>query len=354
MSSPQQASRPDAASPDLEADGEPTVSPQHWRRGFQGPARSRTREVLTSTRDFVRRRALAVQRYASDFSKKRTTGQKVRFVLGWTGALILGLSVLALYSEFFHVLVAWAKKLGDVRFGWLLLWALIVVAALPPAVGYSTLVTLAGLVYGVWLGWVLAATATVVGSSLSFAVSRYVYGGWVRRKTAGDARFTAFALVLKHDGLKLLCMIRLCPLPYSFANGAIATVPTVSWAAFTAATALVSPKILSAAFIGSRLAAVADDDAGGMTATETAVNYLGIALTLAVAGGVAWYVYRRTMARARQLEAEGRQAAEREGDDVWLGEYADEIDDLDEYGGATELDAADLNERLGGERFTDD
>ncbi len=124
---------------------------------------------------------------------------------------------------------------------------------------------------------------------------------------AKDKRFAALSLTLKHDGLKLLCMIRLCPLPYSISNGAMSTVPTVRPLMFALATALASPKLLIHVFIGSRLAAIARSGEK-MDAATKAVNYASIVLGGLLGVATGFFIYQRTIARARQLEEEERAA----------------------------------------------
>lgn len=116
--------------------------------------------------------------------------------------------------------------------------------------------------------------------------------GYVRRLVEHDRRFEALSLVLKHDGLKLLCMIRLCPLPYSLSNGAISTFPTVQPALFALATAIATPKLMIAIFIGTRLKAIAKSGEK-MDASTKAINWISIigGLVLGVATG--WLIYKR-------------------------------------------------------------
>jgi hypothetical protein len=109
---------------------------------------------------------------------------------------------------------------------------------------------------------------------------------------ASDTRFAALTLTLKHDGLKLLCMIRLCPLPYSLSNGAMSTIETVHPLMYAAATALVTPKLLIHIFIGSRMAAIGRSGEQ-MSAGAKALNWISI-----IGGGVigaftGWYIYRK-------------------------------------------------------------
>lgn len=90
---------------------------------------------------------------------------------------------------------------------------------------------------------------------------------------ATDKRFAALSLTLKHDGIKLLCMIRLCPLPYSISNGAMSTFPTVTPLNFMVATAVATPKLLIHIFIGAKLAELAEDEGKKMDLKTKALNY---------------------------------------------------------------------------------
>lgn len=176
--------------------------------------------------------------------------------------------------------------------------------------------------------WYIAATATVAGSTVSFLLSRNLLKNMVHRLIAKDKRFAALALTLKHDGIKLLVMIRLCPLPYSLSNGAIATFPTVHWASFSLATAIVSPKLMLHVFIGSQLEKIA---AGGgkMDAKTKAVSYISIAIGLCAGAATAWFMYKKTKERAAQLEAEEIAGVRRSSIEDLEREYADDPDALE-------------------------
>lgn len=145
----------------------------------------------------------------------------------------------------------------------------------------------------------------------------------MQRLLAHDTRFAALALTLKHDGLKLLVMIRLCPLPYSLSNGACATFPSVTPAAFALATALVSPKLLIHIFIGSRLRAIAGGD-GEMDAKTKALNWASVAFGMLVGTATGLLIYRQTKLRASELEIqEAEEGAARDAGRPGSG-YSDE------------------------------
>ncbi|KAF2682636.1 hypothetical protein K458DRAFT_369579 [Lentithecium fluviatile CBS 122367] len=275
-----------------------------------------------------------------------TPVKKTLFVVGGITIFILSILFLVYNERIFHSLLPVAKKWRDITAGWLILWFLVFIVSFPPLFGHGTLLTIAGFVYGFPNGWYIAASATVVGSTASFILSRTLLKSMVHRLIAHDTRFAALALTLKHDGLKLLIMIRLCPLPYSLSNGAIATFPTVHWAAYGLATAIVSPKFMLHIFIGSQLEKIAESG-GKMDPKTKALSYVSIAIG-AVAGIVTgWFMYKKTKERAAQLEAEERAGVRRRSIEDLENEYSDDPDALE---AATRLreDDDDISLRTGG------
>ncbi|ETN43741.1 uncharacterized protein HMPREF1541_02900 [Cyphellophora europaea CBS 101466] len=229
--------------------------------------------------------------------------QKILAVIVIITLNVLTLLFLIFSEKIFAFLGPLAQRWKNTPGGWIILWLITFCTAFPPVIGYGTCGTTAGFVYGAWEGWLILATATVAGSFCSFIVSRTILKSYVERMVAHDKRFAALTLTLKQDGLKLLCMIRLCPLPYSLSNGAMSTFPTVHPAMYAAATALITPKLLIHTFIGSRLAAIANSDEE-MSAGTKALNWISIAFFGIVGASVGYYIYQKTMARARELEAE--------------------------------------------------
>jgi len=273
-----------------------------WNRRRSEPSGGRTSSLRSYRDEFIdnvekmRRRLVSVYR-------KMSPVQKIALV----GFHILGLVILILFfvynEKVFSFLKPYAVSWKQRRGGWLGLFFITLLTAFPPMIGYSTCATLAGFVYGVGEGWLILTSATIIGSTCSFLVSRSILRRYVERLVANDKRFAALTLTMKHDGLKLLCMIRLCPLPYSLSNGAISTFPTVHPLMYALATAIVSPKLFIPVFIGSRMGAIGESG-GHMSAGAKAVNWISITVSFLVGAFTGWYIYQRTMARARELEAE--------------------------------------------------
>ncbi|KAM5431935.1 Tlg2-vesicle protein [Microsporum canis] len=244
------------------------------------------------------------QRVSETFGKM-TILQKIGSVFAGLGVIALGLGFMAVTGQIFAWLGPVAKDWENAPLAYFILWICTFLMSFPPMVGWSTVGTVSGFIFGVWKGWAIYASATVIGSTCSFYVSRTLLSKFVQRLMKHDKRFAALSLTLKYDGLKLLCMIRLCPLPYSLCNGAVSTFPTVRPLMYGLATAIISPKFLVPTFIGSRLR-ILSEDGGEMSAGSKAVNIISILVSVAAGVFTGWYIYKRTLARAKQLEAEER------------------------------------------------
>lgn len=135
------------------------------------------------------------------------------------------------------------------------------------------------------------------------------------------------SLLQEHKGLPLICMIRLCPLPYSYSNFFFASIPSVSLPQFFLASCALAPKLFLAVFIGNRLFLFSDPEhRDHMDSTSKVLNslsvvfavLLGLGVVSSLSGGsinrlIAFlqgtYVYRLTMEYvAQDLEAEGEVA----------------------------------------------
>lgn len=95
----------------------------------------------TSTAQTIQRRAMAQY-------NKLSPVQKILFVIGGVGMFIVSILFLVYNEKIFGALLPYAKKWRDVTAGWLVLWALIFTVSFPPLIGYSSLLTIAGFVYG--------------------------------------------------------------------------------------------------------------------------------------------------------------------------------------------------------------
>jgi uncharacterized membrane protein YdjX (TVP38/TMEM64 family) len=251
-----------------------------------------------------------------------------RIALTTVGVISLVLSILALiYSEaVFAWLTPVSEKWKALPGGWVILWVATFLTAFPPMIGYSTCVTLAGFVFGMQ-GWFIIATANVAGSLCSFLLFRHLLSDFAQRLTKRDPRFAAFGLVIAHDGVKILMLIRLTPLPYSLSNGGLSTIHTIKAWQFALATAVATPKLLIHVFIGTRLKQLAGESLDTQTKI---INWASIIFGVLLGAATGIIIYRRTVARSKVLEAEERRKASGDDRDGGRLEHPDEFTDEDD------------------------
>jgi uncharacterized membrane protein YdjX (TVP38/TMEM64 family) len=314
------------------------TSPSWRRRSASSPGSQQPPSATTRWFRSANRTSNKLQRAFLRLTPLQQAG-----LVGLNVLLLIGGILFAVYNErIFAYLSPAAKRWRDTPGGWLVLWFMTFFVSFPPMIGYSTCVTIAGFVYGM-KGWLIIASATIVGSTASFIVSRTVLRKYVSRLAERNKRFAALSLVLKHDGIKLLIMIRLCPLPYSFSNGAISTIPTVTWQNFMLATALVTPKLLLHIFVGRQIGLLAEEG-NKMDAKTKMISYLSIAIGMAAGIATGYFIYVKTKARADQLEAEEAAAAGGEDGRRRMSDAGpDYMDDPDVRAAALRRDADDMS-----------
>ncbi|KAI0889943.1 uncharacterized protein GGS22DRAFT_149565 [Annulohypoxylon maeteangense] len=229
--------------------------------------------------------------------------QRVLAVLALLAVNVLLILGMVYSHRIFKALGPVAQSWRALPGGWVIVFLMTCLSAFPPMIGYSTCVTIAGFVYGFPGGWPIVAGATVVGSLAAFVTSRTVFSGYVHSLVGADKRFVALGQVLRRDGLLVLAAIRFCPLPFSLSNGFLATISTISPLRFALATAMATPKLCVHVFIGSRLALLAESG-DEMSVGDKVVNYLSMLVGSVVGIALSLFIYRRTMARAKELARE--------------------------------------------------
>ncbi|TRX93854.1 hypothetical protein FHL15_005236 [Xylaria flabelliformis] len=345
-----------ALSPSPSPDPEPT-SPNHpshnerlpaWARPASSHGPDSSGDLFRGPRmQGIRRLSTPYSRGGDGVEQRRPLGQRImqgsvsvmnkllklgysmtplqRVLAGVAGlvALALGILFLVFSHRIFVALHPVAEGWRKLRGGWVLLFLLSAVTSFPPMIGYSMTITIAGFIFGFPAGWPIVAGATVVGSTAAFVASRTIFSGYVQRLVGEDRRFVALGQVLRHDGLPVLVAIRFCPLPFSLSNGFLATIPSISPGGFALATALATPKLLVHVFIGDRLAQLTEDE--DMPTSTRIVNYLSILFGSVLGITVGWFVYQRTMRRAKELALEEVGATDGNGNELDYGDVEEGI-----------------------------
>lgn len=139
----------------LPLDDEETGDSPIWsRRSTSSFRRNPSQHEQPSMRQRIMSNYDKLNRRVVDQYNKLTTVQKMLIFVGSIAIAVLGILFLVYNEAIFAKLLPYAKKWRDVPAGWLILWALIFGVSFPPLIGYGTLVTIAGFVYGFPNGYI--------------------------------------------------------------------------------------------------------------------------------------------------------------------------------------------------------
>lgn len=203
---------------------------------------------------------------------------------------VVAILALTYHKEIMHFLVVLSNSWHELRYGRLILFMLVFGVSFPPLIGFSALSMLTGMVYGFPGGWPLLACALVLGSLCSFLVFRYVLYQQAQNLASRHARFRALAEILsENNSLVLLVLIRLCPLPYSLSNGALAAVPDLPAVTYFLASVITSPKLAGHLFVGHKLKNLDKDT----TLSSKIVDIASIVVTILATSVTTYVIYQR-------------------------------------------------------------
>ena len=125
-------------------------SPIYSRRS----ASSASRRRQTFKQRILDQSSSLLHRFTRTYSKLSPL-QRILIICAGIVTIVLGILFLVYNERIFGALAPLAKKWRNIPAGWLILWAATFFVSFPPLIGYSTCVTLAGFVFGVWKGYVL-------------------------------------------------------------------------------------------------------------------------------------------------------------------------------------------------------
>ncbi len=144
------ASPPDSPKPP----GEPFHPP--WTRPRSSFSRRRSEQSAYSSGRTVAQKALRVAektwRHALRAFERMAWWQRIALAVAALALGTLSLLFLVYHDRVFQWLVPVAAKWRDMRAGWLIVWVLTFIAAFPPLIGFSTILTIAGFVFGIPVG----------------------------------------------------------------------------------------------------------------------------------------------------------------------------------------------------------
>ena len=213
----------------------------------------------------------------SDKAKSRSSIWKWIVAAAVLSALVVGWLFLPV-KEWSDSFQSWIGELG----AWgILIFGVVYIVATVLLVPVSVLTVVAGLAFGVAIGFPLVVVAATIGATLAFLVARYLVHQRVESLVARRPRFKAVNAAVSEGGWKVVGLLRLSPvLPFNLQNYFYG-VTDVKLAHYVPATFIgIMPGTLLYVYLGAAGKAASGDGGGPLQWTFFAI---GLIATLAVA-----------------------------------------------------------------------
>ncbi|KAI8380326.1 hypothetical protein BD560DRAFT_347468 [Blakeslea trispora] len=193
----------------------------------------------------------------------------------------------------------YALRIKSMRYGIVLMTLLPTITSIPPIFGFTLSVTLNGFVYGFPLGCLPATIGGFIGSMLTLILVRQSrLLSWLKLSESRQETFEAIEAAIGEGGLKMLLLVRICPIPWQMSNLFLSLCEdTISWQHYTLAALIASFKFNWEVWVGSQLADLSDPD---LPPTTHRITLITMAVGLIVLAGVFYWLYCTTMQKLNE------------------------------------------------------
>lgn len=205
---------------------------------------------------------LGQQTHIDQLVAKRKASSKQGWKLGISLIVFLLICCLVLVfcRDHLEEFLNWLEGLPQWQSGLLFVF-LFTVISFPGMFGYLVLNIAAGYMYGFWVGMLVVFISVVTGSIISFLVSRQFLNGFIQGMLDSDdnvALKTTVKIIDGSQGLKVIALTRLTPVPFGLQNGLFA-ISNVTLLKYTLATVvgLLPTQILNT-YLGTTLRSMKD------------------------------------------------------------------------------------------------
>jgi uncharacterized membrane protein YdjX (TVP38/TMEM64 family) len=169
-------------------------------------------------------------------------------------------------SALSHKLLEWQHYFQDLGLFGIAAYVLVMVVVQMFCAPLSPAGIAAGMIFGLWRGFVTVEIATAIGAALNFLVSRHFARERVTRWLGHHEKFKLIDAAIGREGWKIVALLRLCPIPFGLANYMYG-LTAVRFGPYMAATVLA---ILPANFFFVWFGATSNDALAALSGTRRA------------------------------------------------------------------------------------
>ncbi|KAI8877805.1 hypothetical protein K501DRAFT_259793 [Backusella circina FSU 941] len=186
----------------------------------------------------------------------------------------------------------------------LLFFGLVVLLCIPPMFGLSFMITAAGYIYGFPDGVVPSVLGTFIGSILCFGLIRQLnFAKYIPSPSSSSSKhkskYQAIEQAVNQGGIKMILLLRLCPIPWQITNTMLSLLPMVDFKVYVITSLIGSLKWNLEVWAGSQLSNLTD---ARLPPEAQRVALISVIIGLSTLAGVATWMYHLTMKTMKEIE----------------------------------------------------
>ncbi|KZP30706.1 hypothetical protein FIBSPDRAFT_92305 [Athelia psychrophila] len=230
--------------------------------------------------------------------------ENIVFIIFFVLILTVLIVFAALHNKIIDALkpeLDWVHNLKD---GWLIPLAIIIVLSFPPLFGSEFISVLCGVIYGPGIGFAIAGSGILIGELLNYFTFKYMCKGRSEKLKKTNVRYACLGRVIQEGGLPVAVVARYSIIPSHVTTALFATCGLKLWV-FVASAIASLPKNFVSVYIGSTFAA---DAAGTGSKKSKLINAIVVVVTIFITMFAMRFIDSRINAVKQEVIYERRKA----------------------------------------------
>ncbi|KUI71089.1 Golgi apparatus membrane protein TVP38 [Cytospora mali] len=184
-----------------------------------------------------------------------------KYIPVWIVMILVGILTAVITLKHDQVVAAlrpFAEKVRNIPAGWLIFVAVLFVISFPPLFGHELVALLAGVVYGLWIGFAVVSAGTFIGEIGTWFAFKKAFRRKAEKMEMTNLTYGSMARLCREGGFWIVLIIRLSIIPSHMSTAVFSTCDVKFWR-FAVSTFLTLPKQLILVYLGVLLVQEQDD-----------------------------------------------------------------------------------------------
>ncbi|KAA1068691.1 hypothetical protein PGT21_015747 [Puccinia graminis f. sp. tritici] len=232
----------------------PSLSPNLSPPGPKLKLHQRVVRAIKQEASECKQAALEIVHFVKHHDWKKTIRTAFqRKYWGWWLLLLVVLILSSLLSSY-HTKVAlylkpYQAQIKDASWSWIVPTVLLIIVSFPPLFGHELIILVAGMIWGLWIGFAIACAGTFLGEIMTYYAFKHLISERSARVEAGSVTYASLAKLMREGGLTMVILVRASAMPGHVCTAMQATIGIGVWV-FTIACLVTLPKQFALVYVG--------------------------------------------------------------------------------------------------------